>query len=387
MGEHRELSLDSLRSFLLDNSGKVTQSNLTDCYKDFLMSRDETVKIQSRREFKEMLNLITVAKEESGTKYIYLVEQYRSNVAYKNANLQGRLQVLLEKKSDHQHPSTPCRCRSRTATNRTRSESESSESSESPCHDKRKLSTEHRMRRLSAITILKNVFQIKSKSCERLNSEENEFAFGLEDEIHPVETKWLAVCCGGELDEMITLLKEFPNLLDRNDFIHGYTALHWAAKRGRVDITEFIVANQTSKDSINNKSHGGYTALHVASFCGKDEVISKLIDLGADIQARDHHGKKPKDIVLSSVKSSVQRKLGRPLVIDTNTVLNTGVSFSRNKHGRYSLDANDRRGCQSPERRAKRSKSCEREVAREAPGAATGTSVVHHCLDSVNKII
>ena len=44
-------------------------------------------------------------------------------------------------------------------------------------------------------------------------------------------------------------------------------------------------------DYLNAKSRGGQTPLHVASMCGKDEVIVKLLALGANINARDYYGK------------------------------------------------------------------------------------------------
>ena len=46
-------------------------------------------------------------------------------------------------------------------------------------------------------------------------------------------------------------------------------------------------------DYLNAKSRGGQTPLHVASMCGKDEVIVKLLALGANINARDYYGKGP----------------------------------------------------------------------------------------------
>ena len=69
-----------------------------------------------------------------------------------------------------------------------------------------------------------------------------------------------------------------------------------------------------------------YTALHLAALSGKEKVIVHLLDLGADVHARDHGGKKPKDMVRNTVSDKVQMLLGRTFVIDSSTVIQSGVS-------------------------------------------------------------
>ena len=44
------------------------------------------------------------------------------------------------------------------------------------------------------------------------------------------------------------LLMEEQNLVNRKDFIHGYTALHWAAKHGRCDIIAGLMLNGAQVD-------------------------------------------------------------------------------------------------------------------------------------------
>lgn len=54
----------------------------------------------------------------------------------------------------------------------------------------------------------------------------------------------------------------------------------------------------------------GYTALHIAAMSGRDPVIIQLIELyNANIHARDHSGKKPRDVVRETVAADVQSKL------------------------------------------------------------------------------
>jgi ankyrin repeat protein len=44
------------------------------------------------------------------------------------------------------------------------------------------------------------------------------------------------------------LLMEEQNLVNHKDFIHGYTALHWAAKHGRCDIIAGLMLNGAQVD-------------------------------------------------------------------------------------------------------------------------------------------
>lgn len=80
----------------------------------------------------------------------------------------------------------------------------------------------------------------------------------------------------GNFKKLESLLKEYPSLAKKKDFVMGYTALHWAAKLGRTDIVKFIMGAGVD---IHSKSHGGYTPLHIAAMSGRDQVIIQLIEL------------------------------------------------------------------------------------------------------------
>ena len=79
----------------------------------------------------------------------------------------------------------------------------------------------------------------------------------------------------GNFKKLENLLKEYPSLAKKKDFVMGYTALHWAAKLGRTDIVKFIMGAGVD---IQSKSHGGYTPLHIAAMSGRDQVIIQLIE-------------------------------------------------------------------------------------------------------------
>ena len=69
---------------------------------------------------------------------------------------------------------------------------------------------------------------------------------------------------------LVKMLREDPRLAKAKDFITGYTALHWAAKHGNLDLVK-LLAGQYQVD-VNVKSHGGYTPLHLSCQFSHQEV-------------------------------------------------------------------------------------------------------------------
>jgi len=104
------------------------------------------------------------------------------------------------------------------------------------------------------------------------------------------EKQWLLSTCKGDLVEMRKLLDEDTSLIDKKDFITGYTALHWAAKKGNRDMTQILL---DMKAKVNITSNGGYTPLHLAAMSGNEEIVTLLLTAGADANLRDYSGRQP----------------------------------------------------------------------------------------------
>lgn len=60
-------------------------------------------------------------------------------------------------------------------------------------------------------------------------------------EIDPLEKEWMLAAAEASLDNIHRLIMTDNYLVNRKDFIHGYTALHWAAKHGRCDIITVLI--------------------------------------------------------------------------------------------------------------------------------------------------
>ena len=65
---------------------------------------------------------------------------------------------------------------------------------------------------------------------------ENEY-----EEIDPLEKEWMLAGAQADMDSLQRLLMTDVTLLNRKGFLHGYTALHWAAKHGRMDILTMLL--------------------------------------------------------------------------------------------------------------------------------------------------
>jgi ankyrin repeat protein len=90
----------------------------------------------------------------------------------------------------------------------------------------------------------------------------------------------------GEMGEVGRLLEAEPFLLEQTS--SGYTALIWAAVRGRVEVVELLVqkgAQLEAKDST-----WGTTALISAALNGQRTVVESLLTLGSDPTATDNEG-------------------------------------------------------------------------------------------------
>jgi len=114
--------------------------------------------------------------------------------------------------------------------------------------------------------------------------------------LNPTTKEWMVVAAKntGSYIDMIKLLKDNPKLATFKDFTSGYTALHWAAKHGNIDIVKLIAG--THGADVNIRSHGGYTPLHLAAMHKRKSVYEILISTyKANRTLRDYNGKKAED--------------------------------------------------------------------------------------------
>ena len=94
---------------------------------------------------------------------------------------------------------------------------------------------------------------------------------------------------GNDLAKMKLLLGQDHGLVSsRNQY--GWTLLHLAARLGREDIAELLLANGAD---VNARDRLGLTPLHDAANAGRTEVAALLLAHGADVNAKDTGGGTP----------------------------------------------------------------------------------------------
>uniref|UniRef100_A0A8C6K3V8 SOWAHA-C winged helix-turn-helix domain-containing protein n=1 Tax=Nothobranchius furzeri TaxID=105023 RepID=A0A8C6K3V8_NOTFU len=110
------------------------------------------------------------------------------------------------------------------------------------------------------------------------------------------EHAWMVKAAAGAWTDIYSLFREDKDLLNKPDFISGFTVLHWIAKHGdhRVLNTLYGVEKVGMNFNINAKSRAGQTPLHVAAIHGHKNVIRLLVSsFKANVTLRDTAGKKP----------------------------------------------------------------------------------------------
>ncbi|XP_051741255.1 uncharacterized protein LOC127507854 isoform X2 [Ctenopharyngodon idella] len=100
-------------------------------------------------------------------------------------------------------------------------------------------------------------------------------------QMDPIEREWLRCAALGNATTLYLLLQQEPTLVSKK------TALHWAAKQGRVEMADMMAR---SGADVNQRA--GYTPLHLASLHRHGKIIQLLINsYNAKVNVRDYHGK------------------------------------------------------------------------------------------------
>ncbi|XP_051907055.1 ankyrin repeat domain-containing protein SOWAHB-like isoform X1 [Hippocampus zosterae] len=134
--------------------------------------------------------------------------------------------------------------------------------------------------------------------------------------LEPREHAWLVKGASGAWPDVYSLFREDCTLLNRRDFISGFTVLHWIAKHGDHRVLNTLwygVQKAGLAFDINARSSCGQTPLHVAAIHANKNMIRLLVNkFDADVKLRDTAGKKPWQYLSPSAPQDVLRLLGAP---------------------------------------------------------------------------
>jgi len=92
--------------------------------------------------------------------------------------------------------------------------------------------------------------------------------------------------------EVLSILKLISHGADPNAVMDkdGWTVMHYAALRGHLDVVKILIQLGVDVDSRN---HNGWTPLYGAVNNGYPDVIKALVESGADVNAKDENGEIP----------------------------------------------------------------------------------------------
>ncbi|XP_074547261.1 uncharacterized protein sowahb [Halichoeres trimaculatus] len=130
------------------------------------------------------------------------------------------------------------------------------------------------------------------------------------------EHEWLVKGAAGTWPDIYSLFREDSTLLNKRDFISGFTVLHWIAKHGdhRVLNTLWYGVQKAGMDfDINARSTCGHTPLHIAAIHGHKNIMRLLVSkFKANLKLRDTAGKRPWQYLSSTTSPEIFQLLGAP---------------------------------------------------------------------------
>ncbi|XP_060933601.1 uncharacterized protein LOC133010154 [Limanda limanda] len=134
--------------------------------------------------------------------------------------------------------------------------------------------------------------------------------------LEPKEHDWLVKGAAGAWTDIYSLFRDEPSLLNKRDFISGFTVLHWISKHGDHRVLNTLwygVQKVGSMFDVNARSTCGHTPLHVAAIHGNKNIMRLLVSkFDADVKLRDTAGKKPWQYLSCNAPLDIFQLLGAP---------------------------------------------------------------------------
>ena len=119
-----------------------------------------------------------------------------------------------------------------------------------------------------------------------------------------------AAASTGNISKVKGILERMPEAIHSDGRLEGktgYTALHFAAREGHLNIVKLLIDH--GADVNKQTTVGGATALHRAAFTGKLSVVRTLIQAGANPCIKDADGQTALHKAMSQRQTSVAETL------------------------------------------------------------------------------
>jgi ankyrin repeat protein len=93
----------------------------------------------------------------------------------------------------------------------------------------------------------------------------------------------------GDLARVQELIGVDPSVVRQQD-LHGWTPLHWAAFNGCTRVVQVFLCTEAG---VNLQNNFGSTPLHLAAYCARVDVVRVLLAAGADPSIVNRDGLNP----------------------------------------------------------------------------------------------
>ena len=322
-----DLTMDLVRDYFIDNNYSVQNISLVKDFQYFLSKTE--AQARNRQLFKDFVDQLTYIKiQPNGDKYLVLKEEQRvkrrpkvsntkmpttsnklrlpselsppnsfhpdtSNGSPVLTSFHGNIGPSMRAKQSPIEPAMPIPVPKRTSNYPSPSLNRRSETFSSMPRTITPTTTSGRKQDL--VSLMPSGMRINMETVSVNSSEQDRNSM---DFSRSFEHSWVTACVTGNDEQIHRMLLEDSNFCHYQDYIYGYTALHWAAKQGQIEI---IASLLMAGADVNIRSFGGHSALHLAAQQNSEKVIEFLVNqCGADVDARDNYGKPPSDYLPDS---------------------------------------------------------------------------------------
>uniref|UniRef100_A0A7N6FCF8 SOWAHA-C winged helix-turn-helix domain-containing protein n=1 Tax=Anabas testudineus TaxID=64144 RepID=A0A7N6FCF8_ANATE len=297
-----ELSQDAVLSFLRVHGGSVRNSDMLLHFRGFI--REHADRDRNRELFKKFVNSVATVRNDDGVSHIVLRKQFRGTVPGPGSSgppraPDGKISELIPAESAGKSRAQP-----------------RPENQDVPW---RRSGGRKRDNLLPFVVLSSSYDAIHIIYHQHININNTDICSCQSlVPLEPREHTWFVKGAAGAWPDIYCLFRDDSSLLNKQDFISGFTVLHWIAKHGDHRVLNTLCPHLKFEKAgltlnVNARAKCGHTPLHIAAMHGKNNMMRLLVKkFNADVRQRDIAGKKPWQYLSYTTPPDIFQLLGAP---------------------------------------------------------------------------